>query len=79
MQAGGMAPPRWDFGLFSPEARGGPALGLALLKPSVVRGQLAADREAGEFASAAPGFLPGGRMVQRVHAVPLHSWGGDSL
>lgn len=63
MRAGGVAPPRWDFGLFSPEARRGPALGLALSKPSVVRGQSAGDQEAGEFASEAPGLLPGGRTV----------------
>lgn len=80
VQAAGMAPPRWDFGLFAPEARGGPALGLVLSKPSIVRGQLGADREAGEFVSADPGLLPGGRRVGRgCCTVPLRSWRGDSL
>lgn len=63
VQVAGMAPPRWDFGILSPEARGKTALGLALLQPSVVWVQLAADHEAGEFACAAPGLLSGGRMV----------------
>ena len=79
VQACGVAPPRWDFGLFSPEASGGSALGLALSKPSVIRGQSAADRKAGECASAALGLLPGGRTVRRGRAVPLCSRRGDSL
>lgn len=56
VQAAGMAPPCWDFGLLSPEAGRKAAFGLVLSQPSVVRGQLAADHEAGEFAWAAPGF-----------------------
>jgi len=74
VQAGDVAPSRWHFGLFSLEVPGRHALGLALSKPSVIWGQVVADREVGEFASSAPGLLPGGRTVRRGHAVPLCSW-----
>lgn len=47
VQAADMAPPRWYFGLLSPEARGKTAFGLVLSQPGVVRVQLAADHEAG--------------------------------
>lgn len=62
VQGAGMAPPRWYFGLLSPEAREKAAFGSVLSQPSVVRVQLAADHKAGEFVRA-PGLLSGGRMV----------------
>lgn len=63
VQGAGMAPPRWYFGLLSPEARGKTAFGLVLSQPSVVRVQLAADHSAGESACTTLGLLSGGRMV----------------
>lgn len=56
VQAAGMAPPRWYFGLLSPGGRGETAFSLVLSQPSVVRVQLAADHEPGESACEPRGF-----------------------